>query len=163
MPVRLPSPPATTRRLERSIEISCSADRLYRFHRDTRNLPKVQPDVEFLSITGQFPLEDGHEVTARFRPRYFPKVLTWHFAVEATIENELIIDVTLNSPFPYWRHEHRMERIGPMRTRLIDRVQYVPPMGILGRMAAGMIDRRLERMFEQRHQLTKALMERAPR
>jgi len=163
VPPRIPSPPKHRREIERSIEISCPADRLFRFHCDTRNIPKVQPDVEFLSIDGEFPLKDGHVVSIRFRPRYTPKVLTWRFVVEAVVPDQAIIDVTLESPFPYWRHEHRMERIGPMRTRLIDRVQYVPPLGVLGRLGSGIADRRVARMFEERQAITKRLMEGTPR
>lgn len=163
MPPRLPTPPARLRTIERSIEISCAPDRLFRFHRDTRNVPKVQPDIEFLSIEGRFPLDDGDVVTLRFRPRYFPRVLSWTFVVEAVIPDTTIVDVTLSSPFPYWRHEHRVERIGPMRARLIDRVQYTPPLGPLGRLAGGFVDGRLTKMFDERQRLTKELMERSPR
>ncbi len=163
MPPTIPSPPPRLRTIERSIEISCAPDRLFRFHRDTRNVPKVQPGIEFLSIEGEFPLDDGHVVTLRFRPRYFPKVLSWTFVVEAVIPDTAIVDVTLSAPFPYWRHEHRVRRIGPMRALLIDRVQYAPPFGPLGRLAGGVIDRRLGRMFDERQRITRELMERSTR
>ncbi len=161
MPPTIPAPPARRRTLERSIEISCAPERLFRFHRDTRNIPKVQPGVEFLSIDGEFPLEDGHVVSIRFRPRYFPRVLSWRFVVEAVVPETTIIDVTLSSPFPYWRHEHRVERIGEMRSLLIDRVEYVPPLGLLGRLFGGIGDRRLLRMLDERQAITKTLMERS--
>ncbi len=160
VPPRIPPRPKNTRAIERSIEIACPVDRLFRFHRDTRNAPKVTPNVRFLSITGPFPLDDGDVFEIIMRPQYFPKALHWRFICEAVVHNSAVIDVALRAPFPYWRTEHRFESLGPSRTRLIDRLEYLPPLpGPLVKIAGGMIDKRLGAMTDARLKLTKTLLE----
>lgn len=156
----LPRPPAKTLSFERSIEIDCPVEVLYAFHRDTRNAPKVSPGTRFLSIDGDFPLDDGDVFTIRFVQRPLPMTLTWRFVVEAVVLNRAVIDVALQSPFAYWRHEHRFESLGPRRARLTDRVTYAPPFGPLGRAGAALLGRAMmERLFAERHQRTKVLLE----
>jgi len=160
VPPRIPPKPRAARQIERSIDIGCSVERLFRFHRDTRNVPRVTRNVDFLSITGDFPLEDGGNFEMRMRPRFVPRVFRWRFVVEAVVHNSAVVSVALESPFPYWRHEHRFEDLGHGRSRLTDRVQYLPPLpGPLAKMAGGFIDSRLEKMISERLALTKKLLE----
>ena len=148
--------------IEESIEIDCPVEKLFRFHLDTRNAPRVSPGVEFESIDGRFPLTDGAVVTIVMRQHPIPKRLTWRFKVEAVVPNRAVVDVALQSPFKAWRHEHRFEPLGPERCRLTDRITYVPPFGPIGAMGDRLfVHNRLIRTFVQRQALTKRLMERA--
>jgi ligand-binding SRPBCC domain-containing protein len=160
MPPKLPIPKSKPRVIEQSTEIDCPAEKLFRFHRDTRNAPRVSPGVEFVSIDGTFPLNEGDVFTIRFRQKPLPFVISWTFKVEALVTNKAVVDVALKSPFASWRHEHRFESLGPTRSRLIDRITYVPPFGPLGAIGDKLIvNKMLRKTFEQRHILTKRLME----
>jgi ligand-binding SRPBCC domain-containing protein len=146
--------------LERSIEIDCPVERLFRFHCDTRNAPRVSPGVEFESIDGEFPLRDGAVVTIVMRQSPIPFRMTWRFRVEAVVPNRAVVDVALESPFAEWRHEHRFAPLGPERSLLTDRITYVPPFGPLGAVGDRiLVNRMLRRTFERRQILTKRLME----
>ena len=65
-----------------------------------------------------------------------------------------------HAPAPAWRHEHRFESLGPDKSRLTDRITYVPPFGPLGAIGDKLfVNRMLKKTFHQRHILTKRLME----
>lgn len=156
----LPAPPANPLTFERSIEVRCSPERLFEFHRDTRNAQLVSPGTKFLSVDGSFPLDVGDVFTIRFIQAPLPVPVTWSFLVERMERNRLIVDVALRAPFPYWRHEHMFEPIDDERTRLTDRVTFLPPLGAVGRIGQRMVGRILmDRLFAARHRATKRLME----
>lgn len=160
MPPRLPFPKPKPSLIERSIEIDCPVEKLFRFHCDTRNAPRVSPGVSFDSIDGDFPLRDGGIVTIVMRQKPIPFPMTWTFRVEAVVLNRAVVDVAIKSPFTAWRHEHRFEPLGPDRCRLTDRIVYTPPFGPLGAVADKMVvNRMLRKTFTQRQILTKRLME----
>lgn len=160
MPPKLPLPKPKPRVIEESIEIDCPVEKLFRFHRDTRNAPRVSPGVTFESIDGTFPLEDGGIVTIVMRQRPIPFRMTWRFKVEAVVQDRAVIDVALQSPFAEWRHEHRFEPLGFDRCRLTDRITYLPPFGPLGAIGDRMfVNRKLRKTFRQRQILTKRIME----
>lgn len=65
-------------------------------------------------------------------------------------------DVQVSGPMASWDHLHRVEEDGPEACRLIDRIEYRLPFGALGRLLAGRsTERKLRRMFEYRHRVTR--------
>jgi ligand-binding SRPBCC domain-containing protein len=157
---KLPIPKSKPRVIEQSIEIDCPVEKLFRFHLDTRNAPRVSPGVTFDSIDGTFPLRDGAIVTIVMRQAPIPFPMTWRFRVEAVVLNKAVVDVAIASPFAAWRHEHRFESLGPERCRLTDRITYTPPFGPMGAIGDRLIvNRMLRKTFAQRQIITKRLME----
>jgi ligand-binding SRPBCC domain-containing protein len=62
------------------------------------------------------------------------------------------VDEQLEGPFRSWIHAHRIEPLGPDRSRLTDSIEYTLPFGALGRLVGGgTVQRRLERTFAYRH------------
>jgi len=65
-------------------------------------------------------------------------------------------------PFAHWHHEHRFDPLSVELgggTRLTDIVTYVPPFGILGKIADALfIRRQLVEMFAFRHKKTRELL-----
>jgi ligand-binding SRPBCC domain-containing protein len=69
-------------------------------------------------------------------------------------------DVQLTGPFKSWRHRHLVEphELGAV---LRDDIEYEPPFAIFGRLAAPLlVDRRLRRLFDYRHEVTRRWSER---
>ncbi len=67
----------------------------------------------------------------------------------------LFEDVQIQGPFRSWRHRHIITA-HPEGATLRDEIEYEPPFGILGRMFAPfLIERRLCKLFEFRHQVTR--------
>ena len=65
-------------------------------------------------------------------------------------------DIQVEGPFAYWEHTHRVEPGDTASCTLEDHIRYAVPLGYLGRAAAGwMVRRKLERMFDYRHRVTR--------
>lgn len=68
-------------------------------------------------------------------------------------------DVQIEGPFRRWRHRHLIEPHAEGAT-LRDEIDYEPPLGPLGKLAAPLvIEPRLRRMFDYRHKVTRAWCE----
>ena len=67
----------------------------------------------------------------------------------------LFEDQQVVGPFRSWRHRHAVERTDE-GARLVDTIDYEPPFGAIGRYFAPLvIDRRLQRLFAYRHEVTR--------
>jgi ligand-binding SRPBCC domain-containing protein len=69
-------------------------------------------------------------------------------------------DRQVRGPFRSWRHRHIIEP-HPDGSLLIDDIEYTPPLRFIGRIFGRIIiKRRLQRVFEYRHRVTKDYFER---
>lgn len=67
----------------------------------------------------------------------------------------LFEDVQVSGPFRRWRHRHIVE-LHERGAILRDEIEYEPPLGFMGRLAAPLIIvPRLQRLFEYRHKVTR--------
>jgi hypothetical protein len=72
----------------------------------------------------------------------------------------LFADRQLSGPFASWYHRHRMIDDGNGGTTLRDEVDYELPLGAIGRwIGSRYIRRKLNRMFDYRHEVTKRIVE----
>jgi len=72
----------------------------------------------------------------------------------------LFEDIQIKGPFRSWRHRHVIDD-HPEGALLRDEIYYEPPFGVLGRAVAPLlIERRLRRLFDYRHQVTREWAER---
>ena len=64
-------------------------------------------------------------------------------------------DVQVKGPFRSWRHRHIVEPVSGGAV-LRDEIDYEPPFGLLGRLVAPiLIQKRLQKMFDYRHEVTR--------
>jgi len=64
-------------------------------------------------------------------------------------------DVQVKGPFRSWRHRHIVEPVSGGAV-LRDEIDYEPPFGFLGRLVAPiLIEKRLQKMFDYRHEVTR--------
>jgi ligand-binding SRPBCC domain-containing protein len=69
-------------------------------------------------------------------------------------------DIQTSGPFKSWRHRHIVEP-HELGARLLDDIEYEPPFSFLGRLAAPLlVERRLKRLFDYRHEVTRKWAER---
>jgi uncharacterized protein len=93
------------------------------------------------------------------RVRMGPLRLRWEFEHRNYVEGRQFQDVQTRGPFKRWIHTHTFAPDGANACRLEDRIEYELPFGFLGRwFAAGMVRRKLERLFEYRHRVTAEAM-----
>lgn len=76
--------------------------------------------------------------------------LRWRSKIEVWEHEAWFVDVQERDPYRRWRHEHRFRTDGD-RTVVEDLVDYVPPLGPLGRLANELFaDRQLRSIFGYR-------------
>ncbi|MEP6570046.1 MAG: SRPBCC family protein [Acidobacteriota bacterium] len=67
----------------------------------------------------------------------------------------LFADVQVKGPFRSWRHRH-VVGANPAGAILHDEIVYEPPLGFLGRAFAPLlVERRLQKLFDYRHEVTR--------
>jgi ligand-binding SRPBCC domain-containing protein len=68
-------------------------------------------------------------------------------------------DIQIRGPFRSWRHRHLIKP-NENGAVLRDEITFEPPLGVVGRLlAGGLIKRRLERLFDYRHDVTRRACE----
>ncbi|HET6668749.1 MAG TPA: SRPBCC family protein [Pyrinomonadaceae bacterium] len=71
----------------------------------------------------------------------------------------LFEDVQIKGPFRRWRHRHIITA-HPEGATLRDEIEYEPPLGPLGKLVAPwLVEPRLRKLFEYRHQVTRQACE----
>ncbi|MDT4969236.1 MAG: hypothetical protein QOJ64_3973 [Acidobacteriota bacterium] len=134
--------------------------RIFAFHELPDALSRLTPPWEKVRVVEAAPnLRVGS--TAILETRLFgPVRLRW--IAEHTVYDppRMFEDVQVNGPFKLWRHRHIVEP-HEQGGVLSDEIEYEPPFGVLGRIAAPLlIVPRLRRLFEYRHAVTRAWCER---
>jgi uncharacterized protein len=129
-----------------------SAEEVFAWHAREGAFERLQPpweSVEVVERQGEG-IREGARVVVRMRLGPVPL----HLVARHTryIPGSLFQDVQESGPFTKWVHTHRMWNEPSGGGVLEDEVEYVLPVGPLGRMFGGGYARqRLERMFAYRH------------
>ena len=134
--------------------IHAPPERVFAFHEQEGALERLSPPWEPVKIverTGRG-LEAGTRVVLEMR--LGPVPLRWTAEHVAYDPPRMFKDVALSGPFRRWEHEHRVEPADG-GAWLIDHVEYELPLEPLSRVAGFYVRRRLSRMFEHRHEVTR--------
>lgn len=139
--------------LVRPVDLPCSVEQAFGWHARPGALQRLTPPWERVKLVSA---RGGIEAGGRVELQSFvgPLPLTWvaeHFDYQ---RNEQFCDRQLSGPFAHWEHRHRFETTGAHSCRLIDDISYRLPGGPLARLAKRSVRRRLDRMFDYRHQIT---------
>lgn len=139
----------------RTTPVQASAQAVFDWHEAPGAFQRLTPPGEPVRVLRQEGgIKDGARVTVRVGP--WPFSLRWDLEHRDYRYGESFTDQQLRGPFRSWRHVHRMVPNGPDRCILEDRIEYALPFGILGDLAARLIvEPRLHRLFEFRHEVTR--------
>jgi uncharacterized protein len=134
-----------------------SAGELFAWHAREGAFQRLTPPWEPVEVVAHQG-EGIHEGTRiQLRMRLGPLSLPWTARHTRYVPGSLFQDVQESGPFSRWVHTHRMWDALSGGSVLEDDVEYVLPVGGLGRVAGGRYARnRLERMFAYRHAVTRA-------
>jgi ligand-binding SRPBCC domain-containing protein len=150
--------------------IDAPFEEVWTFHATTDGLEALTPDfmhLEIDQVTGPDggidpdELDAGSRIEMSLRPfGVGPRQRIVSVITERTLEDGAgsFRDVMESGPFDRWEHTHQFFADGG-RTRLVDRVEYRLPGGLLGRMASPLGQLGLAPMFRDRHRRTKQLLE----
>lgn len=132
------------------------ATELFAWHTREGAFERLSPPwepAEVVERTGQG-IHEGTRVVVRIKVGPVPQTLVARHT--KYIEGSLFQDTMESGPFSRWVHNHRMWPDPPSASVLEDEVEYVLPLGALGRGVGGGFARgKLEKMFAYRHTVTR--------
>lgn len=139
--------------------IQATPERLFAFHERPGALESLTPPWEKVKvIEGGDSIRPGARVT--LATKLGPLTLRWVAEHTEYDPPHLFADRQVSGPFASWYHRHRFLEDGSGRSILRDEVEYTLPLGALGRFfGGGFIRRKLDKMFNYRHERTKSLVE----
>ncbi len=123
--------------VESSFLVRAPLETVWEFHNDPRALPKIMPGLFGLAIEScDQPMRAGSRVNISMGAGLLRQ--RWVLQVTAHEPPRQFVDEQLpgQGPFKRWRHTHRFEP-ADNGTRIIDRIEYELPLGLLGKIAAG--------------------------
>lgn len=138
----------------RRSRIEAPAADVYAWHASPGALERLIPPGERARVIEQIGgIEKGARVVIEFgRWPFRRRWVAQHGDFE---EGRYFSDVQVSGPFAVWKHTHTFEPDGLSACFLEDRVEYALPLGVLGRWFAGWyVRRKLNKLFEYRHQVT---------
>lgn len=151
--------PVERRRMHfvRETHIQAEPNVVFAFHESPEALAQLIPPWEKVRVaSSDGSLKRGSQVILAGSLAFLP--LRWvaiHYEYEPPA---LFSDLQVSGPFAWWYHRHRFGCDPTGGTLLRDEIEYTLPLGALGRLVAGgLIRKKLERMFEYRHQKTSEL------
>jgi len=140
--------------------IAAPGERVFQWHELPGAFEKLVPPGERVRMVAQSGgIRDGARTELAIG--LWPFRLRWIAVHEGYIEQRQFRDVQVSGPFRRWEHTHLVEPDGPHACYLEDRVEYALPLGAVGRWLAGrFVRRKLERLFDYRHRVTREENER---
>jgi ligand-binding SRPBCC domain-containing protein len=130
---------------------------IFDFFRQTANLIRVSPPELHMTLAeGPALIELGSRIVLQARRWGIPqRMVSQITAYQANVSFE---DTQVQGPFKRWVHTHLLEEVTG-GTRVVDRVVYDPPGGLLGLvMTAGAIERELSWVFDYRRKVLAELL-----
>ncbi len=134
--------------------LPASVEEVFAFHERADAFSLLQPPWDRVEIiTPPRSLEVGTRVELRTKVGLFwIRIVAEHVAYE---KNSRFEDVMVEGPFAKWHHKHLFFE-HEVVCRLRDEIEYVPPLGWLGRLADPIAVRpKLVKLFDYRHEVTR--------
>jgi ligand-binding SRPBCC domain-containing protein len=147
---------------EKRIHIAAPPERVFAFHEQPDALERLMPPWARSRVLEKTPgLAVGTRVVMEIPIGPIKqRIVAEHTRYEP---GRMFQDCMRRGPFKKWEHTHTMAPDGEGGTWLIDHIEYELPLGLLGQIGGGWFVRRmLTRMFDYRHQVTKAACEARP-
>lgn len=119
--------------LEREIILNADIEAVWKFMATPANLNELTPPELDFQIVSELPdkMYNGLTVLYAIRIPLFGK-RRWLTEIKHICDGEYFVDEQRIGPYRLWYHEHLIEPAGDSQTRMIDRVSYQLPFGILG-------------------------------
>ena len=138
-----------THLLEREQLLARPLEEVFRFFSEASNLALLTPpSMHFRLITAQpVQMRDGTLIEYRLRVHGMP--IRWVSRIEDWEEGVGFADRQVKGPYRHWLHRHGFEATED-GTRIVDRVEYALPFGVLGLLGVPLVRRELDAIFAYR-------------
>ena len=151
-------PDESDRRFIKEVVINASPERVFEFHEQPDVLRRLTPPwINARVVKGANISELGSKTILELRFLGVLKI-NWEAQHISYRPKQAFTDIQIKGPFRRWHHRHTVLQDQGM-TRLIDEIDYQLPFGWFGRLATPLIERRLNRLFEYRHEVTRTACE----
>lgn len=149
---------------EHAFVVRAPLAQVWAFHADPFSLPKVmRGPMRVRVVHVDQPMRAGSRIIVELQ--LGPLRRAWHLRVRAFDPPHAFADEQIpgEGPFRHWEHLHRFEAIDDAHTRVVDRLVFALPGGLLGG-AVGWIMARvmLPVVFAARAAATRSLLEQHP-
>lgn len=144
---------------EKRTLIAATAARVFAFHERPDAFELLQPPGDGTTVVEK---SNGIDVGARVVVDtkvgpFTQRIVAVHTKYEA---GRMFQDRMERGPFARWEHTHLVEPDASGGAWLIDHIEYELPLGALGQLGGGwFVRRKLAKMFEHRHAVTKKACE----
>jgi ligand-binding SRPBCC domain-containing protein len=139
-------------------KIEAPAAEVFRWHEAPGALEQLTPPWEPVEIEQRPPgIRDGDRGVLRVGIGLFK--IRWVLEHRDYIAGRQFRDVQISGPFRSWVHTHSFTPAGPAASLLEDRIEYTLPLGHIGAFFGNwFVQRKLKRLFDYRHRVTKDAM-----
>lgn len=141
-------------KLQKTVQLPISLEQAWSFFSDPRNLKTITPDYMGFDITSDFfkdKMYAGMIITYTVTP-LLKIPMKWMTEITQIREHEFFIDEQRIGPYKIWHHQHHFKEIEG-GVEMTDIVNYVIPLGFLGRMMEPLLVRKkLNEIFNYREE-----------
>ena len=136
--------------LKRQQLIPRPLDEVFGFFKRPENLARLTPTKLGFHILTPTPIEMKAGAVIDYTIKLSGLPIRWTTLITSYDPPYKFVDQQLKGPYSFWHHTHTFSPTND-GTLIIDEVRYVPPLGILGRLAHALFIRhQLERIFDFR-------------
>jgi ligand-binding SRPBCC domain-containing protein len=148
--------------LEREQMIERDRSEAFAFFSDAFNLERITPPFLRFRVLTARPVAMAAGTLLEYKLSLFGVTFRWKTLIEEWSPEDSFVDLQLEGPYRLWRHTHSFEPAGRSRTLMRDRVEYLLPLGYLGRISHHLfVSRMLKEIFDYRARAIAGLL--APR
>lgn len=139
--------------LEREQVVSRPRPEVFAFFSDAANLERLTPARLRFRIKSPLPIEMRPGAVIEYDLSLLGVPFRWRTEIERFDPPERFVDVQARGPYRLWRHTHTFEEIAG-GTRIVDRVDYELPLGLLGDAVQRLfVARQLAQIFDYRQRV----------
>ncbi len=137
--------------------IATSIEKLFEFHSDTNNLPKITPPwINVTIVDLKLPLKEKSTITLDIKQ--YGLTNRWVMQIDKMQPYHTICDKAFKSPFKSFYHQRSFATINKKESQLSDTITLELPLYPLSLIALPLVRRDMEKMFAYRHQKTKEIL-----
>lgn len=129
----------------------------WQFFSDPRNLPVITPPDLGFKITSELPEQMYAGMVVTYKVTALAGVrVNWVTEITHVREPDFFVDEQRFGPYRFWHHQHLFRAVEE-GTEMVDQVSYLLSFQSFGGLAAPLVRKRLEYIFDFRHQTLEAI------